>query len=195
MKNRGVFSTSPRLPGMAHKVGGRPETLAGQIAAQIEPRPQADIARAAPEIREVSAPALLSGETSEREQSGATAPSTKRKYSLSLRIEAELVAGCERVLQSYPASDHASIRRGIAGMVRETLAQNPPASPSRKQSQLAHTTVRLDLRLAPDIVQALARVNDPYGLMPLTTMLARAVEPVYADVLRNLLSRAANTPT
>ncbi len=194
MKNRGVFSTSPRLPGMAHKTGGRPETLAGQITAPIEPRPQADIPAAGPEIREVCASGL-SGEGAAQNPFIAAVPSTKRKYSLSLRIEAELVARFEWALESYPASEHASIRRGLATIVRERLAQDLHASHYRNPSQVPHNTVRLDLRLDPETVQALGRILDPYGLMPLTTMIARAVEPVYADVLRKLLSRADNTPT
>lgn len=194
MKNRGVFSTSPRLPGMAHKTGGRPETLAGQITAPIEPRPQADIPRAAPAIREVCAPAP-SGEVPALNPFNAAAPSTKRKYSLSLRIEAELVARFEGALECYPASEHASIRRGLATMVRETLAQDLRASHYRNPSQVPHSTVRLDFRLDPETVQALGRIHDPYGLMPVTTMIARAVESVYADVLHKLLSRAGNTPT
>lgn len=194
MKNRGVFSTSPRLPGMAHKTGGRPESLAGQIAAPVVPDVEAETVGFVPKTRELPPPAPP-GEASALKPPSAAAPSAKRKYSLSLRIEADLVARCEQVLQSYPVTDHASIRRGIATMVREALAQNLLSSPSRNQSQLAHSTVRLDLRLDAEIVQALGRVQDPYGLMPVTTMIARAVEPVYADVLRNLLGRATKPPT
>ncbi|MFC3058380.1 hypothetical protein [Paenirhodobacter populi] len=190
MKNRGVFSASPRLPGLAHKTGGRPEALPGQIAVPVtEDRDSASrIEGAEPDrIPVPPAPAQPVSVTSNR--SPALAPPAKRKYSLSLRIPAELVAGFGDVLGGYVASDRKAIRRGLAGQVQAQIVRNLPEPASGHAEQGPCETIRLDLRLDLATVADLQRRHDPHGLMPAVTMIARAVEPFYATLLRDLLSR------
>ncbi|RWR09170.1 hypothetical protein [Paenirhodobacter populi] len=191
MKNRGVFSACPRLPGMAHKTGGRPETLPGQIAAQgIEDRERGNTVEGAEPDRIPVPPAPSLAEPTISNRLPASAPAAKRKYSLSLRIPAELVAGFRDVLGDYPASDRKAIRRGLAGQVQARLGRDLPAPASDRAEDGPCDTIRLDLRLDPAAVATLQRHYDPHGLIPAVTVIARAVEPVYATLLRDVLRKA-----
>lgn len=195
MKNRGVFSASPRLPRMAHKSGGRPENLSGQISGQLTDDRDNDLkaAGAGPDRPPVS-PAPSMTEPPAPHHLPASAPAAKRKYSLSLRIPADLVAGFRNALEDYPASDRTAIRRGLAGQVQAQIARDLPVSASDRAADGPCETIRLDLRLDPATVAELQRRHDPHGLMPAVAVTARAVEPLYALLLRDLLTRTGQRP-
>ncbi len=189
MKNRGVLSGGPRLPGTSHKAEGRPGDLPGQIAAK-EPNPGGvDLPpnKANPD-RTAGPRDLPPPSNADPASAFPPVPSATRKFSLSLRIESRLAGEFAGLMAGYPTAGQPAIRRELARRLRARLAE--PAPPGQQSGKVPTTTIRLDLRLSPHIVGVLRRRQDPLGLMPLTTVLTRAVEPHYAALLQDILASA-----
>lgn len=196
MKNRGVINSGPRLPGSAHKQDGRPGDLPGRIAVQdrISPDPatgpdpeKSGLINAAPVPPSVApmpdrAPA----------PPPASARLPRRKYSLTLKIETVLADEFARLLASYPVGGRRAIRHKLAAAAQERLDRELPAAPLPRLGTCS--SVRLDLRLCGEIVARLLAQHDPHGLMLPATVLARAVEPVYAQLLSDILRKTGRAP-
>lgn len=187
MKNRGVTSQHPRLPGMGHKAEGRPAALPGLIAADPPQQPGAAAPQVAARRIEEQQPRVTS--TSPRACSTQSSRSGTRKYSLSLRIDQHLADAFAGLLAGQLPSARAAIRRRLAASLRARLdARVDFLSPATAQES---TTIRLDLRLPPDFVARIRRRHDPQDLLPATTVLAQVIAPEYAALLDALLRRAA----
>ena len=187
MKNRGVLSGGPRLPGTSHKAEGRPGDLPGQIAAK-EPSPGVvDLPKGKAGPDRAAGPRDLPT-PSDPVPAFPPVPSATRKFSLSLRIESRLAGEFAGLMAGYPAAGQPAIRRELARRLRARLAE--PAPPGLQSGKVPTTTIRLDLRLSPHIVGLLRQRQDPLGLMPLTTVLTWAVEPHYAALLQDILDSA-----
>lgn len=190
MKNRGVTSQRPRLPGLGHKAETRPAVLPRQIAADPPQQPGAAAPQAAARRIEEQQPRVTS--TSPRACSTQSPRSGTRKYSLSLRIDKHLAEAFADLLVGQPPSARAAIRRRLAATLRARLDARadflPPATAQES------TTIRLDLRLPPDFVARIRRRHDPQDLLPATTVLAQAIAPEYAALLDAVLRRASEPP-
>ncbi|MCL4069496.1 hypothetical protein M3484_23350 [Pseudomonas sp. GX19020] len=196
MKNRGVFNSGSRLPGMGHKTEGRPEMLPGQISAPLVGDRPSDAKQIASRPAEKRLPVSARSTmplSSAASQVNPKASSPKRKYSLSLRIDTDIADGFERLLASYPAASGPSIRRDLAAQVQDHLTRDLPRTLPLENARCQ--TLRLDLRLSTTTVDLLRHHHDPHAVMPVTTMLARAVEPIYSTLLRNLLCRTGKLPS
>ncbi|WP_140849367.1 hypothetical protein [Paracoccus sp. FO-3] len=189
MKNRGVTSQRPRLPGLGHKAETRPTALPEQIAAD-RPQPDAAVAHAAAQTSEEQQSHITG--TSRKASPPQAAHSGSRKYSLSLRIDRHLADGFARLLLGQSPSAQAAIRRRLAATLRARLDAGadflPPATAQES------TTIRLDLRLPPDFVARMRRRHDPRDLLPATTVIAQVIAPEYAALLDALLRRTSEPP-
>jgi hypothetical protein len=97
-----------------------------------------------------------------------------------------------RLLASYPATGRTAIRRRLAAAAQERLDRDLPAAPLPRLGPCS--SVRLDLRLSAEIVARLLAQHDPHGLMPAATVVARVVEPIYAQLLSDVLRKTGRAP-
>ncbi|NPD15056.1 hypothetical protein HOY34_07545 [Xinfangfangia sp. D13-10-4-6] len=196
MKNRGVINSGPRLPGSAHKQDGRPGDLPGRIAVQdrISPDPETASDPGKPDLRDAAPESSSGPRIPDRAPAPkpASAPLPRRKYSLTLKIETVLADEFASLLASYPVGGRRAIRHKLAAAAQERLARELPAAPLPRLGTCS--SVRLDLRLSGEIVARLLAQHDPHGLMPTVTVLARAVEPIYAQLLSDVLRKTGHVP-
>lgn len=201
MKNKGFLSK--RLPVPTHKGEGRPTLLPGAVIEgttsygseathpEIDARPEQN-----PEVtvRQTGKPARKQDRKPRTTSSNARQKEAdqQKRYFFKLLIDSSISEKLDRFFESNPHMNRAVVIRKALVSLREAVISAPTKSPPYVvPQQPSRETVTL--RLPSKTVDAIVEANDPAGIEPTTTVLARHVTPLYVDHIKRLLAATSKS--